>query len=350
MFKSAIASCGQVCSGVGIDPLLVSVIIANFNYADFVGTAIASALGQTYQRIEVIVVDDGSTDRSFDEISRFLPRIEFIQANHQGQIGACLEGLRRSSGEIVIFLDADDALLPDAVEILTRPFRDRTDVVKVQGYMSVVDRDGRGTGTCIPKLLPASGDYFELTLNHGLLPMPFAFTSGNAWSRGYLQQLLPLPTVGWLDNYLHDLAPLYGRIESVREIVVQYRVHGKNDSHGSRILTPAIMREYINKVNRNIDNFADFMEERGYPTNRLKWRRRKRSWRDVLIEMTVNRVSGSGRRISFIDFVGSPLGRRRESLLKDLSLCLLLAVIWSLPNRPSIALSHWVLRSISAWR
>jgi glycosyltransferase involved in cell wall biosynthesis len=348
--ESAAASPGQVCSGVGSDPLAVSVIIANFNYADFVATAIESALGQTYGPIEVIVVDDGSTDRSLDEISRFLPRIELLKVNHQGQIGACLEGLRRSSGEIVIFLDADDALLPDAVEILTRPFQCRADVVKVQGYMSVVDKDGRGTGACIPKLLPASGDYFDLTLQQGLLPISFAFMSGNAWLREYLQQVMPLPKVGWLDNYLHDLAPLFGRIESVREIVVQYRVHGKNSWHGSRMLTPSVMQEYIGTVNRNIDYLADFMEKRGYPTKRLKWRRRKRSWRDVLIEMTVNRVSGSGRRISFLHFVASPLARGRSISMKELSVSLLLAAIWALPKEPSIALSRWVLRSKSSWR
>jgi glycosyltransferase involved in cell wall biosynthesis len=348
--ESSAVSPGQVCSGFGSDPLPVSIIIANFNYADFVATAIESALGQTYRPIEVIVVDDGSTDRSLDEISRFLPRIELLKVNHQGQIGACLEGLRRSSGKIVIFLDADDALLPDAVEILTRPFHGRADVVKVQGYMSVVDKDGRGTGACIPKLLPASGDYFELTLNHGLLPMSFAFMSGNAWSREYLQQVLPLPTLGWLDNYLHDLAPLFGRIESVREIVVQYRVHGKNSWHGSRMLTPVIMQEYIGNVNRNVEYLAGFMEKRGYPTKRLKWRLRKRSWRDVLIEMTLNRVSGSARRISFLHFVASPLGRGRPISMKEISVSLLLAVIWTLPKGPSIALSHWVLRSKSAWR
>jgi hypothetical protein len=92
------------------------------------------------------------------------------------------------------------------------------------------------------------------------------------------------------------------------------------------------------------------MEERGYPTKRLKWRLRKRSWRDVLIEMTLNRVSGSARRISFLHFVASPLGRGRPISMKEISVSLLLAVIWTLPKGPSIALSHWVLRSKSAWR
>lgn len=329
---------------------LVSIIIANFNYAEFIGAAIASALAQTYTRIEVIVVDDGSTDHSMDEISRFLPKIQLVQVKHQGQIGACIEGFRRSRGDVLIFLDADDVLLPDAAAMLCRPFGVRKDVAKVQGYMSVIDSEGQSLHGRIPKHLPESGDYRALTLKHGLLPLPFTYSSGNAWSRAYLQQVFPLPLTGWLDDYLHDLAPLHGRIESVEEAVVQYRVHGKNSWYGSRRLTPLAMRDYIDKVNRNVDYLVAFMSERGYPTKREEWRQYKRSWRDVLVAATLSRMSDSGRGISFVDFISAPYGRGQAGLLKTVLLSLLFAVIWLLPKESSIELSQWLLRSKGGWQ
>lgn len=349
----ALGACAESrgSSGDRADPssLLVSIIIANFNYAEFVGAAIASALAQTYPRIEVIVVDDGSTDSSLNEISRFLPSIRIVQVVHQGQIGACTEGFRQSQGDVLVFLDADDLLLPDAVEHLCRPFVARRDIVKVQGYMSVIDREGQAMGERIPRRLPKSGDYRALTLRHGLLPLPFAYTSGNAWSRGYLQQVFPLPTVGWLDDYLHDLAPLHGRIETVAETVVQYRVHGNNSWYGSRVLTRQAMRDYVDKVNRNLDYLVAFMAERGYPTNPLRWRRYKRSWRDMLIELTLNRMSDSGRGISWRDFVAAPYGRGQAGPLKALVVSSLFSVIWLLPKGPSVALAQWLLRSKGGW-
>lgn len=163
------------------DAGLVSIIIANFNYEQYVGQAIESALSQTYPWVEVIVVDDGSTDHSLDEIRRFLPDVKLVHVEHQGQIVASTEGFRQSHGDFVIFLDADDILLPGAVDAFCKAFCSRENVVKVQGYMAVIDREGYSKGHRIPDALPASGDYLALALRHGLLPLSIAYTSGNAW-------------------------------------------------------------------------------------------------------------------------------------------------------------------------
>ena len=65
--------------------MLISIIIANFNYAEFVGTAIESALALQWDNTEVIVVDDGSTDHSINIIEIFGPRITFLRQEHAGQ-------------------------------------------------------------------------------------------------------------------------------------------------------------------------------------------------------------------------------------------------------------------------
>src|SRR5262245_16427358 len=97
--------------------MLASVIISNFNYARYVANAIDSALAQTYPCLEVIVVDDGSTDESREVIASYGARIQALCKENGGQASALNAGFQVSRGEVVIFLDADDTLLAQAVEL-----------------------------------------------------------------------------------------------------------------------------------------------------------------------------------------------------------------------------------------
>src|ERR1700690_294673 len=87
---------------------LVSIIINNYNYARFLSTAIDSALSQSYRSIEVIVVDDGSTDNSRDIISAYGDRVIAVLKGNGGQASAFNAGVSASHGDIICFLDADD--------------------------------------------------------------------------------------------------------------------------------------------------------------------------------------------------------------------------------------------------
>jgi glycosyltransferase involved in cell wall biosynthesis len=93
----------------------VSVIIPCYNYGHFLPAAIESVLAQTYRDLEVIVVDDGSTDDSA-AIADGYPRVACIRQPNLGQGAAQNRGLEAASGEFVLFLDADDQLVSDAVE------------------------------------------------------------------------------------------------------------------------------------------------------------------------------------------------------------------------------------------
>ena len=85
----------------------LSVIINNFNYGDFVGAAIDSALDQG-DGVEVIVVDDGSTDAFTSVIARYGTAITAVLQENAGQAAAFNAGFTASSGDVVVFLDADD--------------------------------------------------------------------------------------------------------------------------------------------------------------------------------------------------------------------------------------------------
>src|SRR5215813_6060987 len=95
---------------------LASIIIDNYNYGRFLQGAIDSALQQTYTPLEVIVVDDGSTDNSREIIAGYGPRIIPVLKENGGQASAFNAGFRVSRGAVVFFLDSDDLLIPTAVE------------------------------------------------------------------------------------------------------------------------------------------------------------------------------------------------------------------------------------------
>lgn len=104
------------------DPL-VSIVVTNYNYSRFIEECLASIAAQTYRRIEVIIVDDRSTDDSVEVIRNFLKsdsraaRFELIvQDVNGGQMAAFMDGVKRATGLFVVFMDADDYLLPTFVE------------------------------------------------------------------------------------------------------------------------------------------------------------------------------------------------------------------------------------------
>ena len=99
------------------DPL-VSVIINNFNYGRFLSECIKSALDQTYHSVEVVVVDDGSTDNSRNVIHDFAGKVIPVLKANGGQASAFNAGFASSRGGVVCFLDSDDFFAPHKVNVL----------------------------------------------------------------------------------------------------------------------------------------------------------------------------------------------------------------------------------------
>jgi len=95
---------------------LVSVIIPTYNRADVVGNAIDSVLQQTYKKIEIRVVDDGSTDNTQDKLAQYRNVIKVVRQDNAGPAAARNRGVEISRGEILAFLDSDDLWLPTKIE------------------------------------------------------------------------------------------------------------------------------------------------------------------------------------------------------------------------------------------
>ncbi|MGE5193470.1 MAG: glycosyltransferase family 2 protein, partial [Deltaproteobacteria bacterium] len=211
--------------------LNVSIVISSYNYARFLGEAIDSALRQTWPHVEVIVVDDGSTDDSPGVIAKYRNRIIPVVKKNGGMASTQNAGFAASRGDIVVFLDADDALLPTAIEQAVECFTDPS-VVRVQWNMWEIDAHGRRTGGQVPGRSLKRGNLRDLLVSEGPDACVGPPTSGNAWSRLFLNQVLPIPEAMFRqhsDTFLMTLAPLYGTIEAVAEPLGLYRVHGGND-------------------------------------------------------------------------------------------------------------------------
>ncbi|MGB3758607.1 MAG: glycosyltransferase family 2 protein [Rivularia sp. (in: cyanobacteria)] len=95
----------------------VSVIIPVYNAEKYVADAIKSVLSQTYENIEILIIDDGSPDKSIEVCHNFKdPRIQIIRQKNRGLAGARNTGIRHAQGDYLAFLDADDIWLPEKLE------------------------------------------------------------------------------------------------------------------------------------------------------------------------------------------------------------------------------------------
>ena len=212
--------------------LSVDIVINNYNYGRFLCQAIDSALAQTHEQVKVIVVDDGSTDSSREILVTYEDRVDVVLKDNEGQASALNVGFGRSDGDIVIFLDSDDELRPEAAALAAAAFGADPNVVKVQYRMEVIDADSRPSGVIKPpEHLPIpAGDVREAELT---FPFDLAWlaTSANAFRAEGLRRILPIPEnefAGCADWYLVHLTPLLGSVVSLEEIGGYYRVHGGN--------------------------------------------------------------------------------------------------------------------------
>jgi Glycosyl transferase family 2 len=207
---------------------LVSIIINNFNYAQFLPVAIESALAQTYSSIEVLVVDDGSSDHSREIIARYGNLIRPLLKANGGQASTFNTGFAASRGEIIIFLDADDALFPETVALVVAAWK--PGISKLQYRLQVCDRQGQPLGLHPAPSKPLDqGWVWPLLLRQGNYTTPV--TSGNAFSRAALAQLLPMPEADYriaADGYLNTVVTFLGPIAALEEPLGLYRMHGNN--------------------------------------------------------------------------------------------------------------------------
>ncbi len=216
--------------------LLVSILINNFNYGCFLENAIDSALGQTYENIEVVVVDDGSTDNSLDIIQSYGNQITSVIKKNGGQASAFNRGFAHSHGNIICFLDADDVFVNDKIEKIVHIFQEYKQVGWCFHPIKLVNSDLSDSSKHKPAVYTGKSGVYDIQANihqgrlRGTLPFLGTATSGLCFSRSLLQQILPMPEEIRItsDDYLKYSA--FGRSAGyviLEELALQ-RIHGDN--------------------------------------------------------------------------------------------------------------------------
>lgn len=208
---------------------LVTALINTYNYARFLPFAINSVLNQTYKNIEVIVVDDGSTDHTQDVLDRYAGRIKSIRTTNGGQAHAFNVGIPLARGELIMLLDADDAWLPNKVERMVELAAERPHAAMLYHRFQNISASGKDVGPPQPVVL-TDGDYSKKYLRSGgswWSPI----TSVLAFRPEHIQRALPIPSYGHregADTVLTDFCAVTAEIASCPDVLALRRLHGTN--------------------------------------------------------------------------------------------------------------------------
>jgi glycosyltransferase involved in cell wall biosynthesis len=214
-------------------PPLVSVVVPCFNYGRYVGAAIQSALDQDWPALEVIAVDDGSTDETAAVLSSFGSAIRVIHRENGGVNAATDTGVAAARGELITFLDADDTWPPHRIRVLAETLLAHPEAGAVYGDMRVLDEDG----SVVHDSFNAHKGY-PTAPSGRFLGQILAFncvSAGAMMVRADLRgRFHPIPVHGgWHDWWIATQILRETEIIAVRDVVNLYRQHGSNANMGS---------------------------------------------------------------------------------------------------------------------
>ncbi|MGH6648077.1 glycosyltransferase family 2 protein [Aquabacterium sp.] len=243
----------------------ISVVVCNYNYERYVRQTIDSVLQQTYPPLEVIVVDDGSTDGSLNIIRQYEAQgIQVIAQANGGQIAAYNAGFAQARGDVVLFLDSDDALLPEALADIATRFGEG--VAKVHFRLELIGPNGEAVGATIPHEL-ARGDVAKAFLQHGV-PHASPPASGNAYRHSVLARIFPLPSDAQ-DRHGADFfcifgSTLFGTVAASDRTLGLYRIHRMPDKDSSSLTfgNAAKGLSLDKRLQVRIERFGRWMSER----------------------------------------------------------------------------------------
>lgn len=226
-----------------VEQPLVSIIVNNYNYARFLDDAIDSALSQTYQHVEVIVVDDGSTDNSRDIIQLYQSRVIPVFKHNGGQASAMNAGFKASKGNIICFLDADDLCFPDRALKVVSSFQSFPEIdwffhesipLSSEQIANFSDKFSSGEISSRDNVKRVWEIDFREDLTRGKLPDFTPSTSNLCFSRRLLEKIFPLPEIAGFsglaicDTYLKYLAVGQGKGCKTHEDLGIFRIHSAN--------------------------------------------------------------------------------------------------------------------------
>jgi glycosyltransferase involved in cell wall biosynthesis len=293
----------------------VSVVIPCYNQGKFLGEAIKSVLDQTFHDFEIIVIDDGSTDDTAAIASGY-PSIVYKYQENRGPSTARNEGFAISNGTYIVFLDADDRLLPEALQIGVDCLRGRQDYAFVSGLSCYIDADG---------LFIEQLHGVEVRVNHYLALLRFNYICGLhtvMFRRRVLQEVGAFnPCLRAFEDY-----DLYLRIAKRfpvfhhGELIAEYRRHGANASGNA----PLLLTTGLAVLCSHCKHAENIKEHRDACNFGVRWMKRVHGT-NALLQHIKGEVSGDAMTPGFL----AVLRHVPEYLPKAVLKALLPASVWN---------------------
>lgn len=167
----------------------ISIVIPSYNKVSFIEDTLQSIVDQKYPNLEVIIQDGGSTDGTLEVIKKYASKypdvFNFVSKRDKGQVDAINKGLRKATGEIVSYINADDIYKQGAFLAVGRYFQKTPGVLWVTGYGDIIDGEGKVISSWVSKYknkLLVTSDY-RLLLMVNYVSQPATFLSRKAYRK-----------------------------------------------------------------------------------------------------------------------------------------------------------------------
>lgn len=216
---------------------LVSIVVDTYNHERYIERAIVSALEQDFpgEQMEILVVDDGSTDRTPEIVRKFEPRVRLVRKENGGQASAFNTGIREASGEVVAFLDGDDWFLSGKIAAVMEALEQHPEAAVV-GHARYDFEEQENQYRLPPEVtVPDLRDRTLLRAvtvekaREAFAAWPFLFTSAVTARKAFLQQIGPIPNaLTFCADVVISVAAMAEGVLLLKQPLFCYRIHANN--------------------------------------------------------------------------------------------------------------------------
>jgi len=222
---------------------LVSVIIASYNHGPYIEASIGSVLAQTYGNVELLVVDDGSTDDSVERIRRLQQQhgFDFLVQKNQGLSRTLNDSIARARGDLIVSFGSDDVMLPERLALQVAYMQGKPEVGICAGNIEEIDAQGVSRG--VPRKLALRRlDFEDVFLNR----KPGAPAPTLMFRREALEKVGGFdPQIRLEDLYIQLKITRAGYfVDILAEVLALYRVHGTNTYKNYRFMVDNVLKTY----------------------------------------------------------------------------------------------------------
>jgi len=239
---------------------LVSIVIPVYNAEKYIAESINSCLNQTYSNIEVVVVNDGSDDKTKNIVRDLMDtwdKIKFVDLSHIGKVKAINKGIEQARGNYIAIHAADDVCFPERI-MLEVDLIKSTNAVLVYGDMEIVDAS-------LNTLADSFWDYSGIkssgkTTFEKLLFQNYISGGTILFDAKLKQRIFPIPeNLQFEDWWISVIAAYNGKVVPTREKLIKYRQHGSNDNSSYMNKKASLLVEkQLRLVSRTFNYYKEF--------------------------------------------------------------------------------------------